>query len=220
MIEKKAFSLIELSIVLAIIGIIIASVLAGGKLVLNSRIVAAQSLTQSSAVREIDGLVLWLETTTEESFLEKHVEDGKDVAIWYDISLQSTISNNVSQISGGKYPKYYNESIKDLPSVYFDGSDDALIFDKDILGGRDYTIVSIEKSDNINNSKPYINWEFKGDINNVVNIHDTPLTSVGKTSSGHYNGYIGEIIIYSRILSDLEIEEINGYLLKKWRIKI
>ncbi|MBU6338893.1 MAG: prepilin-type N-terminal cleavage/methylation domain-containing protein [Rickettsiales bacterium] len=54
----KAFSLIELSIVILVIGILFAGVMQGRSLIQKSRLKTAQSLTKSSPVSGIYGLLL------------------------------------------------------------------------------------------------------------------------------------------------------------------
>ena len=51
--KQKAFSLIELAIVLLIIGVIIAGIFAGNFLIKKARISTARTLTNSSAVHSI-----------------------------------------------------------------------------------------------------------------------------------------------------------------------
>lgn len=71
MIKKpnKGFSLVELSIVILIIGVLIAGVSQGIDLLQDSRLAAARMLTQSSRVNSIKNLVTWLETTSEKVLL-------------------------------------------------------------------------------------------------------------------------------------------------------
>ena len=60
---KKAFSLIELSVVVLIIGILIAGITSGSRLVRNSKLASAAQFTKSSDINSIADLVLWLEPT-------------------------------------------------------------------------------------------------------------------------------------------------------------
>jgi len=53
----------------------------------------------------------------------------------------------------------------------------------------------------------------------------TPLasytnSSIGKASASYFKGYIGEIIVYSKDLSDSDRKLIEAYLIEKWRIKL
>lgn len=53
-------------------------------------------------------------------------------------------------------------------------------------------------------------------------INNSPLYigCQGATSSGVFGDFnVGEIIIYSRALSDIEISRVNQYLSQKWNIK-
>ena len=86
---SKAFSLIELSIVILIIGILLVGVTQGSRLVGQMKLASARSLTQSSPVNSIKGLSLWLETSSNESFSDADEEDGATVTIWKDINPQS-----------------------------------------------------------------------------------------------------------------------------------
>ncbi|MCE3255904.1 MAG: hypothetical protein K0R25_1398 [Rickettsiaceae bacterium] len=58
---KLAFSLIELSVVILVIGILVVGITKGMSIMRSAKLQSAQSLTQSSPVALIDGLKLWLE---------------------------------------------------------------------------------------------------------------------------------------------------------------
>jgi len=64
----KAFSLIELSIVILIIGILVAGVTQSSRLISQMRLTSLRNITRSSVVPTIQNLTLWLETTMLESF--------------------------------------------------------------------------------------------------------------------------------------------------------
>jgi prepilin-type N-terminal cleavage/methylation domain-containing protein len=121
---REAFSLIELSIVILVVGILVAGVFSSSRLVSNSRIKTAQTLTQSSPVAGIKGLSLWLETTSSNSFVAG-VEDGDDITTWNDINPQTTQKffalRSISD-STLEYRENDNDSIGHLPSLYFSGS--------------------------------------------------------------------------------------------------
>ena len=65
---KKAFSLIELSIVILIIGILVAGVTQSSRLLKMMRLQSARSLTNSGPVISINNIVLWVDSVSEESF--------------------------------------------------------------------------------------------------------------------------------------------------------
>lgn len=121
---NKAFSLVELSIVILIIGILIAAVGQGVDLVQDSRLSAARMLTQSSRVNSIKNLVTWLETTSEKSFDTTEAVDASTVTNWYDTNPQSIDKNNAQQTTETNKPIYIANCINNLPCLDFDGAND------------------------------------------------------------------------------------------------
>jgi len=65
--NHKAFSLIEISVVIVIIGILIAGISSGIELYDDYKLKVAQNLTKNSRVNRIPDLEMWLETTGENS---------------------------------------------------------------------------------------------------------------------------------------------------------
>jgi prepilin-type N-terminal cleavage/methylation domain-containing protein len=65
--NHKAFSLIEISMVILVIGILIAGISNGVDLYDDYRLKVAQNLTKNSRVSRIPDLELWFETTGENS---------------------------------------------------------------------------------------------------------------------------------------------------------
>lgn len=109
--SRKAFSLIELSIVILIIGILIAGITSGSRLVKQFRVRTAQTLTASSPVASIKGLTFWLETSLDSSFLPDESDEGKVITIWNDNNPQGTIKFNAYAGSGASSDAskfYYN----------------------------------------------------------------------------------------------------------------
>lgn len=118
---KKAFSLIELSVVLLIIGILIAGVTQSSRLIAQMKLSSARSLTEGSPVPSIKGLTLWLETTSERAF-DVELEDGvimPDGAKWLDRNLQSS---QKADASSNTPPIYVASCINSLPCLQFDAS--------------------------------------------------------------------------------------------------
>ncbi len=120
---KKAFSLIELSVVLLIIGIVIAGVMQSSRVIAQMRINTARALTKSSPVASIRNLILWIDAASTESFAESEKEDGFAISTWYDLNSQSSLKNDFTASSTTR-PLYYNNIINSLPAIKFDGTDD------------------------------------------------------------------------------------------------
>ena len=130
--KHNAFSLIELSIVLLIIGILIAGVTQSSRLVAQARLSNAKTLTQSSPVSSIVDLVAWLETTTDASFIESEQSNGNPISEWRGISPQALTKTLLKQTTVNARPTYVlntstADNINGLPVLKFDGTDDVLI---------------------------------------------------------------------------------------------
>ncbi|MBU6339770.1 MAG: prepilin-type N-terminal cleavage/methylation domain-containing protein [Rickettsiales bacterium] len=119
-IRIKAFSLLELSISILVIGVLVAGTFQANDFIVKTRIKSAQSFTKSSPVAGIKGLVLWLEPTLDESFNNSELTDGTTLTIWKDINPQTISRFYALKISGS--PTYKEVSpINNIPSVYTNG---------------------------------------------------------------------------------------------------
>jgi prepilin-type N-terminal cleavage/methylation domain-containing protein len=132
--QKKAFSLIELSVVILVIGILVIGVSKSSKLMTESKIKSAQALTKSSPVALISGLSLWLESTMDESFDEDIAVDtalGSEgtITAWNNINpyITNSSQNAVQDGAASLNPRYVENGINGLPSVNFDRVNDHLI---------------------------------------------------------------------------------------------
>ena len=116
---NRAFSLIELSIVILIIGVLIAAVGQGVDLLQDARLTAARMSTQSSRVASIKNLIAWFEPTSLESFGGVKMNDGDAVTNWRDINPTNPIKlQTMTEIA----PTYKHSCINDLPCLVFKGS--------------------------------------------------------------------------------------------------
>jgi hypothetical protein len=119
----RAFSLLEISIVVIIIGIVIALVVQSSRLFASYKINIARNITQGSDAASLSGMVLWLETTMEKSFDSSVKNDGTAISSWYDINA-AMIPSNATQSTSAYQPSYINNAINNLPALSFDGSAD------------------------------------------------------------------------------------------------
>lgn len=90
----KAFSLIELSVVVLIVGVLIVSAIESSRLIYKSKIKGARNLTTNSRVNNQEGLVFWYETSFATSFTEEKMVDGSVVEQWNDNNPQSPTKLN------------------------------------------------------------------------------------------------------------------------------
>ncbi|GDX36009.1 hypothetical protein LBMAG18_05200 [Alphaproteobacteria bacterium] len=115
--KYQAFSLIELSIVILIIGILVAGVTQSSRLVNQFRLHNLKQLVVNSPVNSIKDLALWLETTQAESFIESEAVDGTLITQWFDINKLSTFRPTVTSTLGRA--TYRTNVINSLPAIYF-----------------------------------------------------------------------------------------------------
>ena len=88
--KKTAFSLIELTIVLIIIGLLATVVIGSQSLINSATLSSARSKTKASPVNHIENLVFWLDSTSENSFDGSESSDESLISIWKDLNLQKT----------------------------------------------------------------------------------------------------------------------------------
>jgi prepilin-type N-terminal cleavage/methylation domain-containing protein len=126
---KAGFSLIELAIVILVVGILIAGVVQGSSIITKASIKSARALTKSSPVSSLGGLLLWLDTTSENNFTEfanSEVSDRDPVGKWSDTNPNVTFHNTATQSTPNKKPIYTTSALGNLPALKFDGSNDQL----------------------------------------------------------------------------------------------
>ncbi len=123
--KKFAFSLIELSIVLLIIGILIAGVTSSSRLIAEFKLSSARAKSQGSPVNSIKGLYFWLDSTAEKA-IDGDVDYGSGVDNFYDQNIQSSVKLDFLQTDSTKRPVYNKDLINGLPALVFDGVDDFL----------------------------------------------------------------------------------------------
>jgi len=286
--KKSAFSLTEIVIVIVILGIVMAGIVASKDIVTEAKVRTARSVTQTSNVRGIDGIALWLETTLEDSFdsnLDGTSSTDNSVANWYDITpdLEKSARSNAAQPTVANQPALINNAINGLPALKFDGSNDFMPNTKLKLGSN-ISIFAVASVQSVNSYRRIINsyndgyfffgtgsgntnfaafygngggWNNTNDFGsdaklapnvpyilsntlsgntsngyvNGVNVGTSTETNgktfslgytVGQQTSGgqNWDGYIGEIIIFNRAVTDTERKQVEAYLSKKWGIKV
>lgn len=121
--NKFAFSLIELSIVILIIGILVAGVTQSSRLINQMRLMSARSITLSSPVPTIKNLIAWYESVGEKSFNESEMSTGSLLSNWYDSNIQSSTKLNGFQTADLNKPQYFIDESTALPVVRFTDQD-------------------------------------------------------------------------------------------------
>lgn len=142
---RRAFSMIEISVSLAIIAIIMMGIIKGQTLYLKARLATAQTLTQNSVVKDIADLMVWYETSMESSFLFSEEKNGSTISVWYDNSSNPQKTNATQSTSDYKPIFYENIFNGSIPAIRFDGIDDYLSTDLSLLVGASYTVFVVEQ---------------------------------------------------------------------------
>lgn len=155
--HKKAFSLVELSMVILVIGILIAGVSQGIDLYQDSRLATARALTQNSRVGRIPDLVSWYETTNENVFSEgttsfkniEKVQADQKINRWKDSNPNSIFKYDAVQTVEANQPKIIFDKDTSLPIVRFDGNPRFLGLPDGTVpyGNSEYTVIFISKYD-------------------------------------------------------------------------
>lgn len=142
----RAFSLIEISIVVLVISIVMAGILKTNSLIKKSRLQSAQALTQNSPVKDISSLEIWYETSLPDSFIVAEAADGTAISTWYDNNPNAVVKNNTIQAVVANQPLFYENVFNyGIPAIRFDGSNDYLTFDGVALTNTSYTIFAVEQ---------------------------------------------------------------------------
>ena len=291
-IKRNAFSLIELSIVILIVGILVAGVTSSSRLIKRMKITTAQNLTQSSPVPSIKDLSVWYESSLDKSFIDSEESDGTPITTWFDNNIQSSYKVDFKQPTLANQPKFSEGIINNLPAVRFDGTDDFMIASQVGISGKGLTVFMVGQrsafpggyqagltglatsvghwDDCLGGGSFILFADYNSSIatcsnvatyygtiahpgNSVPFVYDIVMTSTtsnmfingasasnttasfsflfdvlragcrynsSSNNTAFYNGYIAEIIIYSRALNAEERKAVEGYLSKKYAIKV
>jgi prepilin-type N-terminal cleavage/methylation domain-containing protein len=159
--HKKAFSLVEISIVIIVVGILIVGVSQGIDLYQDMRLTTARALTKNSRVNRIPGLVSWYETAGENVFSSgtttfknfEKAQEGQKINRWRDSNPNSVYKYDATQTTGANQPKIIFDKDSALPIVRFDGNPKYLSLPDGTVpyGDSAYTVIFVSKADYFGN---------------------------------------------------------------------
>ncbi len=165
--KHSAFSLIEMSVVLAVIGLLIAGAAQTSKMIKKAAIASAQSQTKQSVVKDMPGLVLWYETTLNSSFDPTEAVDGAGVSTWYDSNVQALTRINASQATASYRPIYTDNEINGLPALKFGGTKFIPVTN---LCAQNFTLFVVFKIPVTTTNGPFDGWQvLYSDSTNLAN---------------------------------------------------
>ncbi len=156
---KLGFSLIELSIVILIVGILISGVTQGSRLVKESKLKSALAVTNSSDVASIPDLAFWLDTTDIQNLKTSTVaniatsgygdlSDNDPISAWNDRNPQTLSKITVTAPGDSNRPTYVGNGINGLPSISFIKASSQRLSSttSPIINGNDnYTLIAVFK---------------------------------------------------------------------------
>ena len=122
--KNRAFSLIEISVVIVIVMIMIVGLMQGSRLIGSMRITTARNVTQSSAMPWINYIVTWYDATASDAFKESETNDGNKISLWNGAEIRYSDRINITQVDDSKKPIFVANGMYGLPSIKFDGFDD------------------------------------------------------------------------------------------------
>jgi hypothetical protein len=125
--KNRAFSLVEISVVIVIVMIMIAGLIQGSRLIGSMRITTARNLTNSSAMPWINYIVTWYDATAADAFNESENNDGNKISRWNGAEIRYSDRINTTQVDDAKKPIFVANGMYGLPSIKFDGVDDYLV---------------------------------------------------------------------------------------------
>ena len=159
-IKNSAFSFMELAVVIIIIGILVAAISQGGRLVEKAILSEAKVTTSSSPLHKLKSLELWLETTLDESISEEQRYDYEAIYQWNSLhktNIQKTIEMTEPNPEEERFYYYPNEAGR-LPSIRIksNGEDGSLkINDAYFLNGiNEFTFIVVAADDIENIDQP------------------------------------------------------------------
>jgi len=212
--QKKlsAFSLMELSIVILIVGIIITGIVQSSRLFREFKLINAQNLTKSSPVLGIKGLSLWFDAVSDKVLTNTsgstNISDGDFIKSWVEINPQMSPPLNFKTSTANSYPIYKQDGLNGLPTLSFDGVDDFLevTSDQRINNLNSFTIfavISVGSNANSATNNQGIITKLNGISTNGTSIGNPPY-GLFVTTTGYLSiGIVGEDSVGIAIASSI-----------------
>ena len=197
--KNKAFSLVELSVVILIIGILVAGVTQSGRLIRQIKLSTARSVTASSDVASIRDVTAWFEASTEGNFTDiNNVTDIENKAVvleWRDINPQKPIGDRpkLRNEASGSQPMYIANGINGIPSVYFNTDDHIYTTDAPTMPllskDKTYSMFAVFRADLGKVQTKSIITQ----IGSNTTLANNQYASIGFLGSANNNGKVGFI---------------------------
>ena len=159
---KQAFSLIEVSIVIVIIGILIVGIIKGKDLYIAAKASTAKNLTTNSHIVRIKSLSAWYESSANDFGLGDKLKDEASIETWSDISpFGKGLSRGSTAISCQKDGSnsngciYREDGLANIPAISF-SNDANFTGDTNFSASNDYTMLLVFSLKNMANNQRII----------------------------------------------------------------
>ncbi len=144
-IKKAAFSLIELSIVILVIGILVIGITQGSRIMHSAKTSKIDALRLNSPIISMSDLLMWYDATSKDSYANSNaIKDGDTITTLKDLNPQSA---NKIDLTGTA--TYLESSINGLPAIDFNGSSQYLDSSISASTAGSVTIMAVVNIDNI-----------------------------------------------------------------------
>lgn len=141
--KKKAFSIVEVSVIILAISIIVSIIVKSTSMIQETKIANAHNITKKSPIAQMNNVLLWYETTTNESFISNITADSL-VSDWIVNEFFANYQINLSQPTEATKPQYVAQGIHKVPSLKFNNSCLAHQSGENIiLDGKRYTVYMV-----------------------------------------------------------------------------
>lgn len=208
---RKAYSMIEMSLLILIMGILFAGAYQGFNIYYETHLSGARTITQNAIISRVGNLAFWYETT----FEKDENENGKPILMWLDRNNQQLIKNNAypsqnndntkfnyepNNFTNNGGPLFVLKGISGLPSLNFKNTSSSsrfLVIDPNLKFGKDdITIFAVVKFKNFDNNAVIFDrvclknsGSATSDINSSIN-YCKPYISAKINVLGYPNLYI------------------------------
>ena len=209
--KRQAFSLIEISVVILIVGILISGISRGVDLYNDYKLSIARKLTQESPVSRVPDLALWLESVSEKSLLNKDdslkIKNTDLIKKWVDVNPRNQFGQFLEQNNVANMPTYVADGINNLPSVKFDSTNLAMrmVGSFSDIFSVESTIFIVFRAVSVCVSDMTLSQIFSFGTLNPVMVIESPYNSAQNTTYLYKNAQTDEIINNSIKLNTTQI---------------
>ena len=190
---KKAFSVVEMGVVLLVIAIIVGLTMTGASMVEAAKITNLRSITSSAPIYDIEGNTFWIDIASKDAFTT-YPQDKSEVSEIFDTSPYVENNIELQANSTSEEPVFMFDNEDGLPYLLFDGDDMLRSPNSDISGfnlfdGDEITIFVVQKYNENSNAVVTFRWYGETDGDNevqffLISSSDDIRLEFGNTNDG------------------------------------